>query len=255
MKLNEYALRRVDDYFKLQIGNIVLSTPYFTNNAEREFITVLQNTGVNQEVILQVKKNLKERNSGFGIGRGKGTPEEIVDAVYKMSEKTGIKVQNASEFALRNYMNVWGIGIDCSGFMYEVYRYAFSQFGQESEFINSLSWAECNKIGANYSGSFVFDEGASIEIKPDSLQPLDFIALYNKDGKNAHVAFIVRTDQGLMVAQSTPVFENSGVNIHKLSILNGKPEFDFKVTIGTDWEKLYNQGRLIFRRLKILATS
>ena len=54
------------------------------------------------------------------------------------------------------------------------------------------------------------------------------------------------------VVQSTLTVLPNGVRIDKMVLEDNKPKFKIKRVIGEDWNTLYKNGQIEFRRLKIL---
>ena len=240
------------DYSELTIYSQKVSTPYFINNIERYFYGGMRKVGISEKKIAQFHKLYKNSKILFAWYRGKGTPEEIILATKTISNKVGLPLNHASKEVIREFMQLYGIGVDCSGFVYEVLRLSFNKVGEEKKFTESLNWKN-GKIGASRAGVFVFSGRASIKVEPKNIQPLDLILEKDGSGKYDHMAIILRENSKLIIAQSSIGKSPFGINISRFSIKKGLPIFEYQPEIGNNWEKLYRMGLLEFRRLKILT--
>jgi hypothetical protein len=255
--LNQYLLQRTYDYLKLPINGIEVQCPYFTNDIGMIFIKILKENNIDSEIVRNIKNQYQSQDIPFGIGSGKGTPEEIVAGFKHIADYYSKNTNNAVEDGIRNFMNVWGLGIDCSGLGYEVFKYAFQKIGEEDQFLKSLNWIDTENMRATRANCSVFDGKASRIIEPKEVRGTDFILIKDTfGGYPGHNAYIVEEDGILKIAQSTPSLRSSGVNLDKFSInQDGLPKFELDIVLGTPWEELYERKLLEFRRLTILDLS
>ncbi|HEC65928.1 MAG TPA: hypothetical protein ENI23_11595 [bacterium] len=256
-KLNKYALKRFDDYQNLDIRGVEVSSPYYSNNVEYLFLDMMERAGVTGTKRQKVHNLYKTRKVSHGWYRGKGTPEQIIDATKQIAKDAGINLRNATDKGIRAYMFQFSLGIDCSGLIYELLRYSFKRVKKLTEFKASLNWEDPKKKRASRAGTFIFGEPASIRIEPDEIRPLDFVMKKNlKDQKYTHMGMILRKKgKGLVVVQSSMSTSPNGVNMSKIRIVNNVPKFEFKPTFSVPWEKHFKRGKLEFRRLKILTNQ
>lgn len=86
-QINEF----IDQYIHLQIQGKVIRIPYFRN-------------------VKRIRANLR-------VLIGKGTPSEIIEETNIYAKLRGFDIENSTDYELKEFMEVQGIGIDCSGFV------------------------------------------------------------------------------------------------------------------------------------------
>ncbi len=252
-ELTFFANELVSRYQNLKIYGELVCTAYSINNVEPVIKKLLLNAKVSDEVIENIHKQYKNREVPFGWYRGKGLPEELEDAVLKIAQEHDINLKTATPEGIREFMKLYGIGVDCSGFVYQVLAYAFEKLGMLDEFINSLSWVDNEKRGVTYAGVSVFVGDASFAVKPSEIKSLDLI-LIKRNGNYPHIALVIEIDNKLFLTQSNLDSIPSGVTLSEIKIeKNGNPKFTYKPQISTDWNTYMNKGIIEFRRLNILA--
>ncbi len=252
-KLAKEVRRGISRYLSLRILEYSVQCPYSINYVEEEFLTLMRDAGVSKELIDKVHQGYKGNKCEYGWYRGKGTPEELEDAFLSLAENRGFNIQNISEEGIREIMKLLGLGIDCSGYIYNVLLSGFKSIGMEEEFVDSLSWGDPTRTGVSKASASVFAGCSSSLIKDlDSLSDLDLLLLKNKEEKYTHIAMVLKEDNKLELTQSIFTVLPNGVRIDGLRIENNSPVFGFKVDIGTDWETLYERGQIEFRRLNVL---
>lgn len=148
-------------------------------------------------------------------------------------------------------MKLFGLGIDCGGFVYNLFEYAFEQSNQKQDFINSLDWPDREKKGVNYSGVSIFAGKASLIVKPKDIKHLDLILIL-ENGKYSHIAIIIEKDKKLFAVESTLSFYPTGINFTEINFDKNKIRFDSKRTIGRDFNEIYKTNSMEIRRLNIL---
>jgi hypothetical protein len=249
-QLNDFALKRFADYQGLEIQGKRVSTPYFINNTGMWFIKLMIDEGVEPDKIGKIKKAFVERKIPYGWYLGKGEPEEITEAVKKISEISGLSLKKSSNETILEFMKLYGLGVDCSGLVYNLLAYGLSKL-RESDLLNeSLDWSDSSFKGVTRAGAFSFAGKASTVIKPEDVIMLDVILIRGTVGGGVnHIALVLEKNDSLMVAQSTIKKVPTGVSIDKLNITNNSPVFGFKPSMGLSWEKMFEDGRLEFRRL------
>ncbi|OGC52186.1 hypothetical protein A2982_01730 [candidate division WWE3 bacterium RIFCSPLOWO2_01_FULL_39_13] len=250
--LNKYAVKRCRDYLELNVYGKQVVTPYYINNIQPEFIELMRESGINEELAKKVSEKYKNKLVPYGWYRGKGTPEQLSRSAETLSDRVGLSLKNATKNGVGEFMKLYGLGIDCSGFVYNLLEYAFHKTSLGNEFEASLDWRDEKKMGANYAGTFVFAGKASNPITVDQARPLDLVFIKDKS-KHLHMGIFLFFDRlGLCLAQSSLVTIPSGVTRTSFRVRNKKPVFGFRPSIGSMWERLYQKGILEVRRLKIV---
>ncbi|OGC99306.1 hypothetical protein A3B58_00520 [Candidatus Amesbacteria bacterium RIFCSPLOWO2_01_FULL_48_50] len=244
-KVNQLAWKRVDEYVRLWIGDLEVVMPYFTNDVGREFGKIMREVEVPAKLIKEVFRVYNMNGVPFGWYRGKGTPEQIKQAVAEIAKIHGVELESFTPLGLVEFMKMVGLGVDCSGFAYQVLG---SAVGEEN-LKQVLDW-ESEEQEVYKAGVFTFAGRASEAISWEELQPLDLILLKKKDLVTySHVALVLER-QGWWVVQSTSTAVPMGVTVDRLKPTSRGPVFDFKPSRGESWEELWKQDRMELRRLK-----
>lgn len=243
-KINKSALEFVYKYRNIRVSKQKIVCPYFINNVGLNLKTILHAANVDESKIKEITDIYKSEISIYGKGQGKGTPEQIEKYVLNTQRQVGITLENASKVGIRNFMNLFGIGVDCSGLVYNTLHYAFKKSNLENEFIESLDWRGDKKT-AHRAGTFVFAGRASKTVDPKDLRPLDIILSKNL----SHIGLVLKEKQKFYLAQSN--LDDNQVSISKLEVLNNQPSFSYKTTIARDWNTLFKEGVFEFKRLLI----
>lgn len=253
-KVNLDCLEMVRKYQSLKIGNSLVCTPYFMNNVELFFKSLMQRAGVDTKQIEEVKKTYREKEVPYGWYRGKGTPQEIEEATETISKEVGLDLKVAGTKTILDFMKLYALGVDCSGFVYNVLSYGLDKNGLRGRLDEILSWSNIDNIGVHQAATFVFSGKASNLIQPLDIKPLDLILIKSRrSGQYVHIGLILEEPLGrLSVFQSTITKSPAGVRGDRIEIKNNKLKFSFRPKIGgvnNSWEKLLKEGNLELRRL------
>lgn len=255
-ELNIKVRENIQRYLNLQISEQKIPCPYAINLVEQEFLSLMKQSGIEEEKIKEVHKLYKGNKGNYGWYRGKGTPEELEDAFIQISKARDFNIQNASSEGIRESMKLFGLGIDCSGYVYNVLLAGFKSLNMEDSFIQSLAWGEKDKTGASRASVDVFAGDASTVIEDlESLSNLDLLLLKNEKDSYTHMAMILKDGEQLKITQSVFSIIPNGVRIDNMWIEENEPKFEFKVDIGTDWDVLHKNNQMAFRRLNILLDN
>lgn len=252
--INKECLKRVADYQNLNIHGRLVNTPYMINRIERDWVEMMRRAGIPSDRIREVTEEFHNKQVDYGWYRGKGTPEEIVDATIKISRSMGFPLEGASDNLISSFMQQCGLGVDCSGFVYNVLDYAFATAGLDTRFHESLDWEDRRKQGVNRAGVFTFAGEASSLVVPEEMGALDLILLRSsrQDEGYIHMALVLRERMSFVIAQSVLSVYPTGVNVSKLRLSESGLSFDFRPESGKSWDVLYGDGLLEVRRLKLL---
>jgi hypothetical protein len=246
-KLNKLCLREVAKYSRLNIYGTNIPTPYYINHFQTTFSDSMKRAGLPKKKSIKAWEDFARDDYMMARFRGKGTPEQLEAAVIDVSSRAGLPLQNASNGVILNFMKLYGLGVDCSGYVFNVLNSAL-----ENKLINELAIPKNSKQDIYNASASTFAGRTSFLVEPKSLQQLDLIFIKTKSGKYNHIALVVLKNNHLCTAQSTIGLDPSGVRTDNLSIKNNAPNFNYKPEIGTSWEELYKTGRLEFRRLNLL---
>ncbi len=254
-ELNKKVRENIERYLNLNILNQKISCPYAINFVEQEFLSLMKQSSIEEEKIEEVHKLYKGNKTKYGWFRGKGTPEELEFAFLEISKARNFNIQNASPEGIRETMKLFGLGIDCSGYIYNVLLAGFKSFSMENQFIQSLAWKEKDKTGVSKASVDVFSETASTILTDlSSLSDLDLLLLKDENGSYTHIAMMLKDEGQFKITQSVFNIIPNGVRIDGMKIEENIPKFEFKVDIGTDWDILYANNQIEFRRLNIMMS-
>lgn len=247
-ELNNLVLNEAEHYRKLQIYNCEIICPYYINRPVGYLIELMRNVGVDGQKITEFYSRFKSNDAPYGWYQGKGTPVQIEDTVKHFLPYAGFGRPKITPEGIRDLMRLRGIGVDCSGFVFNVLLEGFKNSGIEKEFINSISWNDHNKQNVFQANVATF-YNSSFPIKAQELRGLDIAIMENQ----GHIAIVLSDTGGnLKLYQSTPWCSPSGVNASNLLISEEKVEFSFIPSMGDNWEDMYKRGEIEFRRLNIL---
>lgn len=248
--LNTYCCKRVRDYMEMEIWGKKICAPYFINEFEMEMLELMNSVGVPKELIIKTHEEFKKNGTNFGWFRGKATPEEIKKSITDLNKKMNYRLENANIPVIVEVMKFHGIGVDCSGFVYNVLQYAFEKNGNKDVLNSTLAWQDTKKDRNVYrAGAFTFAGNASVFVKPENLQSLDLLLKKNEVGKYSHVALVLKKNEDFHLCHTSFRTYPQQVNISKIKLNGTKPEFEFSPSMGESWEALYAAGKIEFRRL------
>lgn len=188
-ELNKNILNYIDRYFSLNISGQKVVCPYFIN----EYIFF-----------------------GNPVNVGKGTPEEIENEASQI-----LSADNSSD--IRKQMIENGLGIDCSGFIYNVFDFATKTYLQKnlSDFLPKLGFFDLRKKVARKvkpqntisSNEFTSAPFATMLEDAFTVRPGDLIR--TKNGKHVLLVYRVETGDNLIkiyFVHSTRFYENNGMH-------------------------------------------
>ncbi len=252
-RLNLAAWERVGEYANLPIHQEQVPVPYYISVSERMWTELMHRAQIPAEQIRQVKAEFHNRQIPFAWYRGKGTPQEIAEATIKVSQTMGLPLDHASADTIREFMKLYGLGIDCSGLVYQTLYHAFSAQDQLPTLQENLNWQDPKKRTVYQAGAFVFAGSETTIVSPDQIEPLDLLIFHSRVQGINHVALFLEGDGDLVVIQSTIAIPQTGINASRYHCEDGQPQFEFHPEIGPTWELLYQEGRLEFHRLNCLS--
>lgn len=210
----------------LEIGGKKIACPYFTNHVGMSFIKAMKMAGIEEAVRRKIMTVYNSNQLPYGWFRGKGTPEQIEAAAAGIAGMEEIDLEKATTAGIREFMGVYGLGVDCSGFVYNILTGAGVKLERE----------------VFKAGAFTFAGKASTQITVEELQSTDLILIKKANGEYSHVALVLEKGGELWICQSTSTASPAGVTVSKYAV-------GFRPDLGTDWEDLKRSGRLELRRL------
>lgn len=245
---NELLNKRIDDYIHIPIGDKLIRAPYFINWFHTALSNLAWKAKLPDEHLTKLLELYEQREIEYGWYLGKGTPEEIRDAALTQLHRSEYDPHVMQAEAIVEFMKLIGLGVDCSGFVFNVFYYAFEKLGIADKYISSLDWPDRKKTGPTYAGVKVFLGEASSPIDFHELQAGDILEI-----NGWHMAIIVEREKQLYIAQSNFNCIPTGINLSKLDIKGAKPDFEFFSTLGYAWNELWAKGSIKFRRLRITS--
>jgi len=252
--LNESALRTVRQYENLPIAGHAVRAPFYEDTASGTFATAMRAQNISGAEISRTIWDVRQGTSGhYGWGSGKCTPEQLTKYTEAIQQYYGDNFQAADPEAIRDYMLCTGLGIDCSGFAYNVLHHSFMDAGHEEAFVHSLDWADRERTDVFRAGVGAFVGDASRQIPLSDVQPLDFVVVHYEHTTYSHIALILHDEQQrLILAHSSLANTPAGVGTCPLFDENG--HLAFQSRFGYSWQHLHDIGRLDFRRLCAIAS-
>lgn len=212
---NLKALEIYEAYTKIKVGDLTLTTPYFINVVENIYKDLFKQENVDPEKVKVFFGKIAKGETPICPHRGKGTPAQIQESLHRLLVYLGHS--NYANFILTPdqilaFMKIYHIGVDCSGFVYNILEYSLpSQIWEQQKAL--LYWGDPEKMQVSRAGVFVFNSTKleTVENIKD-LQPLDLIVWKN----NSHMSIIVSIDGVLVVAESALVRGVSTFEVEKL---------------------------------------
>jgi hypothetical protein len=247
-KLNKFAIERAQRYENLNVRGVTITSPYFQNFLQGELVLLEKAAGVSDDQIAKIHESFANRGTTFAWGRGKGKPEELEAYISELLDLYEYNLQPGQEEGLKELCLMRGVGVDCSGYVYELLRYSFEKLGVgEVQFIDESAWDDPNKTGEMRAGARIF-AASSGKINPKDIQPLDLIIKKDSKGIVTHIAIILQEGNSWVVSEATLA---GGARTNELEISDGHPNFKADPHLGDHWNQLYKDGHLEFRRLNI----
>lgn len=172
------------------------------------------------------------RTDKFHNYAGKGTPQQIYKVLIKTAKRKTFNLQRAKPEEITQFMIDNGIGIDCSGFVYNILnaylqqekhtslaKYIYRYPGILGKLENFL--LRKNRIRRS-SATTLTSELNTIKIeKTKDIRPGDMIRLTHADWPGKHIAIIVEVhDDYIIYAMASEYMKIRGAHSGKIKILN-----------------------------------
>lgn len=238
--LNQKVLNLIEKYQNIKFNSLVIKSPYFINVAEQEYKKAMEVAGIDKDLIRKTIQIVKCGKTFLGSYGGKGSPEEIESDLKRLSKsfpKIGINQKKINVESIRQIMKEMHIGIDCSGFVYNVLKYAFEKTPLGKSF-KLLNWTDPKMMVASRAGVSIFNSQNLIDIDKKKIKPLDLFIL----STNSHIGIVVKKPRGLFLAEST--LSCNGIILNKIIAKNGL----LTVAGRPGWSIKKNQKTVIIKR-------
>lgn len=203
-KLNKFSLEQLYKYTNLFEKNVV--TPYFINHVGEEFINILRLNHISEITIDNIYNDYKNKNGLYGWGLGKSGHVELTKDTLTLGTLRGYNINDMSSKQIQNFMKTYGLGIDCSGLVYNILNNTFGYLGLQVEFNNSLFWLDPSKKVNSRANVSIFGGKASVEVA-DKIRPLDLLIKSDK----SHIILILEIKNELYNVESSMALGEVGI--------------------------------------------
>lgn len=239
-KLNKRVLEIITDYNNLQYKELNIKTPYFINTVELLYKRLMREAGVEKEKITEVLKPIKEGKTFLGSTAGKGSPQQIQEDVNRLVahlESHGIFVED--EALAERLLLAHGIGLDCSGLVYNALVVVFGREVFDDKVSDLLAWGDKEDRRPSRAGAFIFNSPEFATVEAKETQPLDFW-IYSD---NTHIGIIAELGGDLYLVDCS--LGANCVEAARLKLNEGKVEVQGRPF----WNKRIKKGGLIVKRM------
>lgn len=251
LDINSLCLERFNDYDNLLIDGKRARVPYFINLIQADLTTEMRNQGISDELIKGVFGVFGTEKIPFGWNKGKGTPEQISDAVRKVAEIYGYDLSIATGEGIRNLMRMCGIGLECSGLVYNLLDYALKKIEYKKDLRVMLGLDEFKNRAVYRAGVGAFARNSQ-KIEFSSVEPLDLLLTKSEEGEYLHMGIVIEENKELYLCQATNSIYPDGVDMSRLTFdKQGIPDVETKRVLGYPWKTLIAENRLEFGRLDL----
>lgn len=182
------------------------------------------------------RNKITSRGRVQGPFGGKGRPKEIRRITLKKAEETGIKLERMTTEEIREFMRRKRIGIDCSGFVFQILDFLFPGFWRGLKM--APGWSR-NPIRRFNAAALTSKENTRPvkrlrEIKTGDLIPLSFT------GKRVdHVLVVVdKNKKEIVYAHSSSRTPNDGPHLGRIKIIDWGEDLKRQY-----WEEKTKEGK------------
>lgn len=163
---------------------------------------------------------------------GKGTPKQIEEVLVETAKRKAFDLQKAKPQEITRFMIYHGIGIDCSGFVYNILdtylkrtkqvslaKYIYRYPGIVGKLENLL--LRKNRVRRSSAETLTNSLNTITIDKVKDIQPGDMIRLTHSDWPGKHIAIIVDINKGYITyAMASEYMKIRGVHFGKIKILD-----------------------------------
>ena len=147
---------------------------------------------------------------------GKGTPQEIKKATLQKAREAGVNLREMSEEEIRKFMKQKRIGLDCSGFAFQILAFLFPGFWQGLKMAPGRSKNPIRRFNAQ---ALTSEENTSPVKKVKDIKMGDLIPLSFLGKKTDHVLVVVgKTDKEIIYAHSSQKTPITGPHLGKIIV-------------------------------------
>lgn len=228
---NKKAVAVIDHYQHIKFGERTITPPYFINSVEMIYRNIFLKAGASPEVVDLAIKMIRHNETPLDGRVGKGTPEEFEAALIRLRDyllTQGINLAKKDDRLVRIFMKAFHLGIDCSGFVFNVLLKSLSAKEFE-ELLLKLSWINDTNRTVTQAWCAVYQTDKLSTITDISaIQPLDLLVLKDL----THIGIVIYKDEKYFLADSS--IELDGITLHEIDLKNstiiGREEWNKHIT-------------------------
>lgn len=141
-QFQETLYQHIHRYTTLSLGKTQsVRAPYYMNTIQSFWSDMMRKAGIPNKLRQRALNYYRNNEVPYGWFRGKGKPEELVRATKEIAEQMGFDIKNATAYGVREFMKHVGIGIDCSGFIYNVLEDSLAEITKQTDYLEKkLHW-------------------------------------------------------------------------------------------------------------------
>lgn len=167
----------------------------------------------------------------FGLGGGKGKPEEIVETTKIEAEKQKIDLKSLTESEIVNFMKKNRIGVDCSGFAFWMLDALDKEKGGNG-ITDDIPFCRGKIIKARANVKMLTDDSVSYSVeKTGEIKPGDMIRFRNGNHMAIVLSLICKKDnqiEEILYTHSTSEVYSQVSGVHSAKILVVNPYLGLK---------------------------
>lgn len=163
-------------------------------------------------------KFFKSRGRIQGSFGGKGTPAQIKQATLKKARQTRIDLNKMTPFQIRSFMRQKRIGLDCSGFAFQVLNFLKPGFYKGLKKARGISPNPIRRFNTKVLTS---DQNSQPVKKTKNIKVGDLIPVSFSNGKIDHVLIVVETSgKEIIYAHSSKKTKITGSHLGRIKIID-----------------------------------
>ncbi len=198
-----------------------------------------------------IGSNIQAATTGkFENYSGKGTPNQIRKALINAAKKENFNLDKATSKDIYKFMESHGIGIDCSGFVYNILNtYLIKKENKSLDNIilrykGVLGYFERfllvkNRVRRSSANTLTNDLNTIKINKVKDIELADIIRLTHSDWKGKHIAIIVDVNKKYITyAMSSEYTKIKGAHFGRIKIIDPDKSLEKQ-----QWEELTKKGK------------
>jgi hypothetical protein len=168
---------------------------------------------------------------------GKGTPGQIRKITLKKAKEAGLDLSKMTSVQIRQFMKRKKIGLDCSGFAFQILEFLFPGFWR---WLKMAPGKSHNPIRRFNAAALALPENTVEVRRIDDARIGDLIPLrFKRRGSVDHVMVVVDVAKGKIVyAHSSSITPVSGPHLGEIRVVNSKKRLGEQ-----EWLEMTREGR------------